>query len=202
LLAILALAVLLVPAEQARVDTTVSLHKHVVFGAWFTAMAAGYLLARLTVVDKTRAGWAVVVAIPLIAWMLLDGIPQSTALFRKWPDTSPISADMPSLVARHPGRYLTSSYLYQVLGYYGRGTTTWPQWQGDLTYHVPGLRAGLASDRVAIRSDYFALVIIETQPSAMTSTDKSLIADLQKAGGYHIVARAGGYEAWAPVEGS
>jgi 4-amino-4-deoxy-L-arabinose transferase-like glycosyltransferase len=202
LLAILALAILMAPAEQARVDTTVSLHKHVVFGAWFAAMAAGYVLARLSAVDKTRAGWAVVVAIPLLAWALLDGIPQSAIMFKKWPDASPISAAMPGLIARHPGKYLTSSYLYQVLGYYERGRTGWSQWQGDLTYHVPGLSPGLASDRVAIESDYFSLVIIATQQSAVTPTDRSLIADMRQAGGYHIVANAGGFQAWAPVEGS
>ena len=43
--AILAAAALLVPAEQARLHTTVSLQKHVVFGAWFAAIAAGYAMA-------------------------------------------------------------------------------------------------------------------------------------------------------------
>ena len=55
--AVLAAAALLVPAEQARLHTTVSLHKHVVFGAWFAAIAAGYAMARLSRVDPGR-GWA------------------------------------------------------------------------------------------------------------------------------------------------
>src|ERR1019366_1371429 len=57
--AVLAAAALLAPAEQARLHTTVSLQKHVVFGAWFAAIVAGYAMARLSRVDPGR-GWAVV----------------------------------------------------------------------------------------------------------------------------------------------
>jgi hypothetical protein len=201
LLAVLAAAILLVPIEQARVDTTVSLQKHVVFGAWFAAMAAGYGLAKLSVVDKTK-GWAVVAAIPILAVALLDGIPQASNLFAKWPNVSPILPSMPGLYARFPGNYLTSSYLYQVLGYYSRGQTSWAQWQGDLTFSTAGAAPGLASDRIAIKNDYFSLIIIETQRTSITSTDESVLADMRQAGGYRMVASAGGFEAWAPVEES
>ncbi len=47
LLAVLALSALLAPADQARIQTTTSLNKHVDFGAWFAAIAAGYLLSSL-----------------------------------------------------------------------------------------------------------------------------------------------------------
>ena len=44
---LLASAILLVPVEQARIHTVVSLDKHVDFGAWFAAIAAGYAAARM-----------------------------------------------------------------------------------------------------------------------------------------------------------
>ncbi len=47
LLCLLAAAVLLVPAEQARIHTATSLDKHVAFGAWFGAIAAGYAVDRM-----------------------------------------------------------------------------------------------------------------------------------------------------------
>src|SRR6266487_2035335 len=47
LVAALAATALLVPAEQARIATTVSLNKHVDFGAWFACIAAGYALSCL-----------------------------------------------------------------------------------------------------------------------------------------------------------
>ena len=48
LLAVLALSALLAPADQARIQTTTSLNKHVDFGAWFAVIAAGYLLSILS----------------------------------------------------------------------------------------------------------------------------------------------------------
>jgi 4-amino-4-deoxy-L-arabinose transferase-like glycosyltransferase len=202
LLAILALAIFVVPAGQARADTTVSLHKHVVFGAWFAAMAAGYVLARISMVDKTRAGLAFVVAIPVLAWTLLMGMPQASALFRVWPNATPVTAQLPRLVAQHPGRYLTSADLYQVLGYYEGGQVPWTRWSSDLHFRVPGMAPGPSSDRMAVQSRYFSLIIIATQPDTVTGTDKAVIADLTRAGGYRLVASAAGFNAWAPEEGS
>lgn len=197
LVGVLAAAVLLVPVEQARVDTTVSLHKHVVFGAWFASMAAGYLFARLSAIDKTR-GWAAVVAIPIAACTLLKAIPQDSALFTGWPDVSTVMTSLSPLVAKYPGDYLTSSDLYEVFGYYDRGQVGWTQWKSDLYLKVPEAAPGLASDRVAIKGDYFSLVIIFTRPTAITNTDKELAAYLRRVGGYRMVADTGGFEAWAP----
>ena len=45
---VLSAAALLAPAGQAALHTTVGLQKHVVFGAWFAAIAAGYAMARLS----------------------------------------------------------------------------------------------------------------------------------------------------------
>ena len=52
--ALLAAAGLLAPLNQARIHTTTSLSKHVDFGAWFAAAAAGYALARLSQVGKWK----------------------------------------------------------------------------------------------------------------------------------------------------
>ena len=41
------LATVAAPLNQARIGTTVSLQKHVVFGAWFGCILAGYGLERL-----------------------------------------------------------------------------------------------------------------------------------------------------------
>jgi 4-amino-4-deoxy-L-arabinose transferase-like glycosyltransferase len=201
LLGILALAILLVPLEQARVDTTVSLHKHVVFGAWFASMAAGYLFAQLSSIDKTK-GWAAVVAIPIVAFTVLESIPQATTLFSAWTDVAPITAVLPRLTTRYPGNYLTSTDLYQVLGYYDQGRAGWSQWQSDLYLTAAGAPPGLASDRIAIRDHYFSLVFINTRPTSLTNTDEAVIAYLRQVGGYSVVADTGGIEVWTSVEDS
>ena len=79
--AVLAAAALLVPAEQARLHTTVSLQKHVVFGAWFAAIAAGYAMARLSRVDPGH-GWAPVMALPIAASTLFGSMGQAASLYQ------------------------------------------------------------------------------------------------------------------------
>jgi hypothetical protein len=59
---ILAAAALLAPANQARIDTLTSLQKHVAFGVWFAAIAAGYGLSRISDVTKAKIRRVTVVA--------------------------------------------------------------------------------------------------------------------------------------------
>ena len=54
LLTLLAVAALLVPAEQASLHTTASLNKHGDLGAWFAAIAAGYAVDKL--IEASPAG--------------------------------------------------------------------------------------------------------------------------------------------------
>jgi hypothetical protein len=63
LVTVLAVSGALAPLNQARIHTTTSLSKHVDFGAWFAAAAAGYLIARLARISRHRwAGAAVALA--------------------------------------------------------------------------------------------------------------------------------------------
>ena len=70
LLTLLAVAALLVPAEQASLFTTASLNKHGAMGAWFAAIAAGYAVDRLIATSpagtmRMVTGGACVVALAL-----------------------------------------------------------------------------------------------------------------------------------------
>jgi 4-amino-4-deoxy-L-arabinose transferase-like glycosyltransferase len=80
-------AVLLAPLNQARIHTTVSLHKHVDFGALFGCIAVGYLLARVSRVDRRRY-WHVAIGIAAIGPVLLFGLGQAVNLFTYWPNAS------------------------------------------------------------------------------------------------------------------
>jgi 4-amino-4-deoxy-L-arabinose transferase-like glycosyltransferase len=202
MLAVMAAAIFLVPAEQARIETTVSLHKHVVFGAWFACMAVGYLFARLSVIDKTR-GWAAVAAIPIVVFTLLKTIPQDSALYTAgWPNVTAFMTSLPRLIDEYPGDYLVGDDVYEVLGYYDQGRVGWMQWQSAPYLKVPGTPKGLASDRIAIKGHYFSIIIVPTQKTTVSSTDRALTTYIREAGGYRVVADRGGFEAWASAAGS
>jgi hypothetical protein len=192
LLVVLAAAALLAPAEQARLHTTVSLQKHVVFGAWFAAIAAGYALARLSRVDPGR-GWAPVMALPIAASTLFGSIGQADALYQAWPNSAPVIKVLTSAVRAYPGHYLAEDY--DVEAYYLRDQVSWPRWSSTYYFSYPGVASGAAAYAAAISAHYFALVILDFGDTA--NTDRAIVADMVKAGGYYVLARAGAYTIWA-----
>jgi hypothetical protein len=201
LIRVLALSVVLVPIEQARIDTTVSLHKHVVFGAWFAAMAAGYVLAKFSLVDRTR-GWMAVVTIPILVFALVQNVPQETSLYLKWINLSAFAAQWPSLSARYPGYYLADVDVYHVLGYYAKGKLAWNQVESPEGLD-PHPQNGFPVTRAGIANHTFSLVLVNVNKnSSYAPYDEVVITAMKQAGDYRMVARADGIEAWAPAEQS
>jgi hypothetical protein len=195
--AVLAAAALLVPVEQARLHTTLSLQKHVIFGAWFAAIAAGYAMARLSRVDPGR-GWAAVMAIPIVASTLFGSIGQAGALDGVWQNSSAVINVLRSAVQTHPGRYLAEDF--DVEAYYLRGEVPWQRWASTYYFIYNGAEPGAASYRAAISSHYFSLVILDFGDTG--ATDREVVADMSRAGGYYILTHAGRFIIWASREAS
>jgi hypothetical protein len=170
LLAVLALSALLAPADQARIQTTTSLNKHVDFGAWFAAIAAGHLLSSLS---RRRAVMAVALAVLVPVAAL--GLVQARDMI-DWPDEAGVVKVVRPLTA-HGGHFLVETS--DVLQYY-LPNTSWQQWsdtQNDnLKYY-----------QQAIARHYFSVVVLDfTQTPA---TDSAISLDLSAAGGYQLVAK-------------
>jgi 4-amino-4-deoxy-L-arabinose transferase-like glycosyltransferase len=190
--AVLATAALLVPAEQARLHTAVSLQKHVVFGAWFAAIAAGYAMARFSRVDPGR-GWAPVMAIPIAASTLFGSMGQAAALYRVWPNAAEVVNVLRPAISSHPGRYLAEDY--DVGAYYLRAEIPWQTWASTYYFSYQGAVPGAPSYQAAITRHYFSLVILDFGDTA--AADAQITADMRRAGGYYVLARAGRFTIWA-----
>jgi 4-amino-4-deoxy-L-arabinose transferase-like glycosyltransferase len=163
LILVLAGAALLAPVEQARIHTTVSLVKHVDFGAWFAAIAAGYALAmasgwvRARMARMAVTGLVAVAVVPLAA----IGITQSRQ-FVNWPDSSRLMAAIRPLTD-HGGRFLAETS--DVPEYY-LPATTWRQWSNTFSITLP---SGIARYEhgspepyiQAIKHHYFSVVILD-----------------------------------------
>jgi 4-amino-4-deoxy-L-arabinose transferase-like glycosyltransferase len=193
--AVLASAALLVPAEQARLHTTVSLQKHVVFGAWFAAIAAGYAMARLSRVDPGR-GWAAVMAVPIAASTLFGSMGQVASLYRVWPNSADAVSVLRSAIHAHPGNYLAEDY--DVEAYYLRADVAWQRWSSTYYFSYHGALPGAPSYEAAIRSHRFSLVILDFGDTA--ATDNQITADMRRTGGYYVLAHAGRFTIWASQE--
>jgi len=190
--AVLAAAALLAPAEQARLHTTVSLQKHVVFGAWFGAIAAGYAMARLSRVDPGH-GWAVVMALPIAASTLFSSMGQASFLHTDWPDATALVNVLRTATRSHPGNYLAEDD--DVEAYYLRAEVPWQRWSSTYYFSYPGALPGAPSYRAAIGQHYFSLVILHSGDTA--ATDAQIITDMYQTGGYYILTHAGRFTIWA-----
>lgn len=192
IVALLAVSAALAPLNQARIHTSTSLSKHVDFGAWFAAAAAGYLIAWLARAGRRR--WAAAVAalaaaVAVLVPAAVIGSAQSAAFFQAWPDTSQVTYELASLTREHPGLYLTEDD--DIPAYYLRNQVTWQQWYDTwyFAWRPPGSERtliGLPAYKAAILRHYFTLVILDFGDTAQTDT--AITAYLTEADGYRVIA--------------
>jgi 4-amino-4-deoxy-L-arabinose transferase-like glycosyltransferase len=217
---VLATAGFLVPLEQARIHTTVSLVKQVDFGAWFAAIAAGYTVAWLSGLSR-RAWLRAAFALPVLAaaaypaWR--TGPAQAETAMQGWADSSQMTTMMKPLVSEYPGRYLVEDY--DVFGYYLGSKVPWQDWANTWYFTYQGKTArvtavgtqnvtGLSAYDGAIRRRYFSLIALNFGDTA--AIDDRITADIRRYGGYHIVAEMpyadkfgkGQYTVWARLPGA
>ena len=176
--ALLAAAGLLVPLNQARIHTTTSLSKHVDFGAWFAAAAAGYVIARHLprregARDLGRDGTPGPGSRP--DSMGLIGRVQAGDFFQVWPNSVNVTANLRALTHSHPGNYLAEDY--DVPAYYLEDSVPWHRWFDTwyFSYTRPGTAhpiTGAAAYRAAIADHYFSLIILDFGDTA--AVDKSI----------------------------
>jgi hypothetical protein len=199
LLAVLALAALLVPADQAGLQTLASLNKHGDMGAWFAVIAAGYAADRL--VAAAPAGQMRVLTcgacVVALAFPVTIGAAQSRAFATDWPNSASFTAIVRPLVDQGGGHLLVEDP--SVAEYYLPAGSQWQRWSstrniilpsGASTGH-PGKAAGVvgAGNPAAfaryIAAGYFSLVALNYTDT--TALDHAISADLHRNPHYHIV---------------
>jgi len=199
LLTLLALAALIVPAEQASMSTLDSLNKHVDFGAWFAAIAAGYAVDRLVATSaagnmRIVTGSACVIA---LCFPVTLGASQSRAFSTRWPDSSSFVAILRPLVDHGTGHLLVEDP--SVAEYYLSVGSQWERWSSTRNIVLtagkftggPSDKAGVVGDGNAgtfaeyIVDNYFSLVALNFADT--TSLDHIIAADLKRNPHYHKI---------------
>ena len=195
---LLASAVLLAPLEQAHIHTADSLQKHVDFGAWFAAMAAGYLLSSLvpgakkalgavTAISLKTLGAAIVISLAAVAALLTFRvtIPQANGLYG-WPNSSQEVALLRPW-AQHANILAEDSYIWS----YSLGPAVpFQSWSNtwSLYYVDPSsgrTLTGPAAYQDAIAHHYFGTVALVYGTTGQL--DEQLVADMKSAGYIRVV---------------
>lgn len=194
-------AAILAPLNQARIGTSTSLHKHIVFGAWFGCIVAAYGARKL-------AGWRPAVAVTVLsilaaAFMFYDA--QAAILYRGWAkENMEFIQGVKGMT--HPGSqtYLFGSYD-TILAYYVKDIKSL-QWKesepGAYSFHDPGtgmLYHDASALDDAIKHRTFSLIFINGQGA----NNRAILNDIRKYGDYHIAdylpPQMAGEKAWYTV---
>jgi hypothetical protein len=197
LLVALAAAALLGPAEQAILQTSYSLNKHVGVGAWFAAIAAGYAADAFIAAAApgrsrtlTTAGCLTALAFPLVF-----GISQSWQFATSWPDSSSFLAIFGPLADHSSGRLLVEDP--GAARYYLTSGSQWQRWSSTRNIVLPGgtSTGGPTGGVVApgnpaafaryISQGYFSYVALNFADT--TTLDLQIRADLVQSPHYRIV---------------
>jgi hypothetical protein len=187
LCAVLAAAVLLAPLEQARIHTSISLEKHVAFGAWFGAIAAGYVLAR-AIEDSKYWKWRLGAATAAV--VLLAGFFQANTFDARWPDSARATAVMSGVIRDTHGPILAEED--EVFRYYlglppGRTYTL----KGFYYWDVPARKelTGIPALTLAIQHHYFEDVELDYSFPADLSYETAISRAVRSTPGYRLIAR-------------
>src|SRR5205807_2209957 len=141
-LAVMTMAVLLVPANQARIHTSTSLSKHVTFGAWFGAIAAGWLLGKVAG-HRPRDIWRYPIVAAVLLPVGLAGVKQAQHQYDDWANATPLVTALRPLIAHQTSPVLVDNA--EVPRYYLQNELSLPHCIDTfyLSYTPPGTNTSL-----------------------------------------------------------
>jgi hypothetical protein len=188
---VLAAAVALAPANQARIHVFTSLFKHVGFGAWFAAAVAGLALASLAnAVPRLKRDAAFRVAVATVSASAVFGGLLSATHFSTWPDSDGfIKAVAPALsIGRGP---VLAADNGNVIEYYLPRQSESAVFYGPWFFRYQDPRSGrrlidAPAYADAIRHKYFRVVALSFSDSQ--AVDLEISADIKRYGGYRLAA--------------
>ena len=214
LLALFVIAGLLATLEALHLQDLTSLNKHDDFGVWFTAMAAGYALARGAELIRTRylrAGWVIsaLFSVPIMLHFYGNHQPIEMPV-----NLNGVSRIAPYLQANSSDRYLMGGRLDDVILYDFHLPIPWWRVITDnyVKYPVPGLGGnargsvkgrvcnipapgcvylqGPEGARAAIRAHWFAVISFIGQNHLPIDTVE--LDTVRTTPGYILISTVGG----------
>ncbi|MGD0979910.1 MAG: hypothetical protein ABR946_00350 [Solirubrobacteraceae bacterium] len=143
LLVLAACAIVVVPAGQIYNFTDVSLDKHLAYGIWFAAIAAGYGCNRLLESLSVRRLMPAIVCFGLaFAYPAADSWEAAWYKQHGWSNASRFVSALRRVVGRTRGLIDASSEEYVAMYYTSEGRN-WTRWnRTDLSLDPPGIAAG------------------------------------------------------------
>jgi 4-amino-4-deoxy-L-arabinose transferase-like glycosyltransferase len=140
LLAVLGLAVFTAPVAQFHYGTAWSADKHVAYGFWFAAMAAGYgcdkLIGRPA---QARAGLIAVACAVALIYPAVYGFQAAWQRYHLWPNSTAFVAALRPVLAHAQGQIYVPGHVTNIAQYYLPQGRDWWRWNAALALDPAGL---------------------------------------------------------------
>jgi Dolichyl-phosphate-mannose-protein mannosyltransferase len=182
-------AVVLAPANQARIHVFTSLFKHVGFGAWFGAAVAGVALAALAdAVPRVKRTAALRAAVSAALVSALLGTLLAATHFTTWaPSAAFVAAVKPVVPGRGP---VLAADNGNVIEYYLRQESSKAIFYGPwyFRYRDPDSHrhlVGTSAFADAIRHRFFRVIALSFSDSK--AIDLRISGDIRRYGGYRLM---------------
>jgi len=180
LIAVLAAACLMVPFQQARIQTGTSLDKHLSIGIWLASMAAGYGIVSLVRAPKSRLMLASL-GCALFIFPTIVGDASAQWSFQGWNNASAVVAAFNKVSGNLQGQIAIENSSEAPLRYYtsaGRNWSIWAKkWTGISLPKAAGnisaaKRAALIKkyERALTAGDYGMIMVFFNQPDVYSLT--------------------------------
>jgi hypothetical protein len=133
----MAIALVIVPVEQARIHTLTSLDKHVDAAAWFASIAVGYCLARITGLARPHLMRSAATAGCAIAIGALGavGLQQAQTLYASWPNAASFVTWFRPIANADTGPMLVETPT--LAEYYTVAGAKWQLWSSTFNITLP-----------------------------------------------------------------
>jgi len=207
---VLLVAGVIVPIEQARIHTATSLDKHVDMGAWFAAIAAGFLLGRAG--SEFRSAnlrkCAIAVGIIVVAIAGVINASQAPSLYN-WANVAQFVRALRPLALRSNGPLLVEDP--SPARYYLGSTIRWQRWSSTFSVMLPDMHNVRGVSEVAtagqpklyvelVNRSFFDVVALDFHSGDL---DRQIINAMTHSRNYRFVTQvpygAGRYVIWERV---
>jgi hypothetical protein len=194
LLVLLVGVLMLVPLEQARLHTVTSLDKHIDFGAWFAAIAAGYVASKLSQLRLSATTRVVAIAACTagLAVPIASGFAEAQVLYG-WPNSQPFVAAFGPMAKGTAGPLLVEAPA--PVRYYLGSAVQWERWSSTYAITLPdgnsiGSSGVTSPGRPSayirrINDGFFALVALNS--STTPALDRRITEAMVRSHRYRLV---------------
>jgi putative flippase GtrA len=209
LLALLGCAAFVVPIAQLHDETTYSLDKHLAYGIWFAAIAAGYACSHLIRWLPTAGRQlAAACCIAALAYPAVNGWEAAWQRYHGWANATSFVTKFAPAVAQSNG-FIYVGAQDHIAEYYTRQGNDWPRWTANISldptqttranwrgYYTQLLRTGHFGVIVLFYSTTFSSgTFFKSLPPSTSYLTKQQLLSLARSGGPGLFALTKALEA-------